>query len=81
MFINGKMREIFDLHFFANYCVVTKVEVPNVVLTCNIRNKFVIIIISVYQAVKNPATPNEFAVEFSFMLEINNAHPGMEPSS
>ena len=38
----GKTREIFDLHFLpksgffqANYCDVTKVEVPNCVLTCN----------------------------------------------
>ena len=72
----GKTREIFDLHFFArpgvlqaNHCVVTEVEVPNSVLTCNMRNKF--IIVSVYQA--------EFAVEISFMLEINNAHPGVVP--
>ena len=57
----GKTREIFDLHFLAkpgffqaNYCDVTKVEVPNCVLTCNMRNEFVAV--SVYQAVKNPAT-------------------------
>ena len=44
----GKAREIFDLHFLAkpeffqaNYCDVTKVEVPNCVLTCNMRNEFV----------------------------------------
>ena len=37
----GKTREIFDLHFLAkpgffqaNYCDVTKVEVPNCMLTC-----------------------------------------------
>ena len=65
--------------FQANLCVVTKVEVPNIVLTCNMRNKFVIT--SLYQAVKNPATPTEFAVEFSFMPVINNAHPGVKPSS
>ena len=36
----GKPQEIFDLHFFArpgvfqaNHCIVTKVEVPNSVLT------------------------------------------------
>ena len=52
----GKTREIFDLHFFArqggfwaSHCVVTKVEVPKSVSTCNMRNKF--ITISVYQAV------------------------------
>ena len=52
-----KTREIFDLHFLAkpgffqaNYCGVTKVEVPNCVLTCNMRNEFVAI--RVYQAVK-----------------------------
>ena len=44
----GKMREIFDLHFLgkpgffqANYCDVIKVEVPNCVLSCNMRNEFV----------------------------------------
>ena len=44
----GKTREIFDLHFLAKpgffqakYCDVTKVEVPNCVLTCNMRNEFV----------------------------------------
>ena len=52
----GKTREIFLLRVFArpavfqaNYCVVTKVEVPNSVLPCNMRNKFVTV--SVYQAV------------------------------
>ena len=70
----GKMREIFDLHFLAkpgffqaNYCDVTKVEVPNCVLTCNMRNEFVVE--RVYQPVKNPATTDEFAADFSFMLE------------
>ena len=72
----GKTREIhvFDLHFLAkpgflqaNYCDVTKVEVPNCVLTCNMRNEFVAV--WVYQAVKNPATPDEFAADFSFMPE------------
>ena len=69
-----KMREIFDLHvlakpafFRANYCDVTKVEVPNCVLTCNMRNEFVAV--RVYQAVKNPATTDEFAADFSFMPE------------
>ena len=52
----GKTPEIFDLHFFArpgvfqaNQCVVTKVQVPNSVLTCNMSNKLVPV--SVYQAV------------------------------
>ena len=70
----GKTREIFDLHFLAkpaffqaNYYDVTKEEVPNCVLTCNIRNEFVAV--RVYQAVKNPATPDEFAADFSFMPE------------
>ena len=75
----GKTREIFDLHFLAkpgffgaNYCDVTKVEVPNCVLTCNMRNEFVAV--RVYQAVKNPATPDEFAADFSFNAGINSAH-------
>ena len=70
----GKTREIFDLRFLAkpgffqaNYCDVTKVEVPNCVLTCNMRNEFVAV--RVYQAVKNPATPDEFAGDYSFMPE------------
>ena len=70
----GKTREIFHLHFLAkpgffqaNYCDVTKVEVPNCVLTCNMRNEFVAV--RVYQAVKNPATIDEFAADFSFMPE------------
>ena len=70
----GKTREIFDLHFLAkpgffqaNYCDVTKVEVPNCVLTCNMRNEFVAV--RVYQAIKNPATTDEFAAEFSIMPE------------
>ena len=70
----GETREIFDLHFLAkpgffqaNYCDVTKVEVPNCVLTCNMRNEFVAV--RVYQAVKNPATPDEFAPDLSFMPE------------
>ena len=52
----GKMREIFNLHFLArpgvfqaNHCVVTKVEVPNSMLTCIMRIKFATV--SVYQAV------------------------------
>ena len=63
-----------DLHFLAkpgifgaNYCDVTKVEVPNCVLTCNMRNEFGAV--RVYQAFKNPATPDEFAADFSFMPE------------
>ena len=70
----GKTREIFDLHllakpgfFQANYCDVTNVEVPNSVLTCNMRNEFVAV--RVYQTVKNPASPDEFATDFSFMPE------------
>ena len=70
----GKTREIFDLHFLAkqgffqaNYCDVTKVEVPNCVLTCNMRNEFVTV--RIYQAVKNLATTDEFAADFSFMPE------------
>ena len=70
----GKTREIFDLHFLAksgffqaNYCDVTKVEVPNCVLTCNVWNEFVAV--RVYQAVKIPATTDEFAADFSFMPE------------
>ena len=70
----GKTPEIFDLHFLAkpkffqaNYCDFTKVEVPNCVLTCNLRNDFVAV--RVYQAVKNPATADEFAADFSFMPE------------
>ena len=68
----GKTREIFDLHFLAkpgflqaNYCDVTKVEVPNCMLTCNMRNEMVAV--RAYQAVKNPATTDEFAADFSFM--------------
>ena len=70
----GKTREIFDLHFLAkpgffqaNYCDVTKVEVPNCGLTCNIQTEF--ISVRVYQAVKNPVTTDEFAADFSFMPE------------
>ena len=70
----GETREIFDLYFLAkpgffqaNYCDVTKVEVPNCVLTYNKRNEFVAV--RVYQAVKNPATTDEFAADFSFMPE------------
>ena len=69
-----KTREIFDLHFLAkpgffqaNYCSVTKVEVPNCMFTCNMRNEFVAE--RVYQAVKNPATTDEFVADFSFMPE------------
>ena len=54
-----KTREIFDLHFLAkpgffraNYCDVTKVEVPNCMLTCNMRNEFVAV--RVYQGCKIP---------------------------
>ena len=35
--------------FQASHCVVTKVEVPNSVLTCNMKKK--IVTVSVYQAV------------------------------
>ena len=70
----GKTREIFDLHFLAKpgfiqakYCDVTKVEVPNCMLTCNMRN--IIVAVRAYQAVKNPATTDEFAADFSFMPE------------
>ena len=44
----GKTREIFDHHFLAkpgvfqaNYCDITKVEVPNCMLTCNMGNEIV----------------------------------------
>ena len=70
----GKTREIFDLHFLAkpgffqaNYCDVTKVKVPNCMLTCKMRNE--IVAVRAYQAVKNPATTVEFAADFSFMPE------------
>ena len=70
----GKTRELFDLHFLAkpglfqaNYCDVTKVEVPNCMLTCNMKNE--IVTVRAYQAVKNPETTDEFAADFSFMLE------------
>ena len=70
----GKTREILDLHFLskqgffqANYCDVTKVEVPNCMLTCNMRNE--IVAVRVYQAVKNPVTTDEFTADFSFMPE------------
>ena len=43
------------------------VEVPNCVLTSNMRNEFVAV--RIYQAVKNPATTDEFATDFSFMQE------------
>ena len=43
------------------------VEVPNCMLTCNMRNEFVAV--RVYQAVKYPATTDEFAADFSFMTE------------
>ena len=36
-------------------------------LTCDMRNK--IVAVRAYQAVKNPATTDEFAADFSFMLE------------
>ena len=70
----GKTREIFDLHFLAkpgffqaNYCDVTKEEVPNCMLTCNMRNE--IDAVRAYQSVKNPATTDEFAADFSVMPE------------
>ena len=82
----GKTREIFDLQFLAkpgffqaNYCDVTKVEVPNCVLTCNMRNEFVAA--RTYQAVKNPATTDELAADFSFMPEQTvRTHLGVLPS-
>ena len=46
---------------------VTKVEVPYCMLTCNMRNE--IVAVRAYQAVKNPATTDEFAADFSFMPE------------
>ena len=54
MFANGKNARNIRSSFFARPAVfqanhVTKVEVPNSVLTCNMRNKFVTV--SVYQAV------------------------------
>ena len=74
MSTKGKTREIFDLQFLAkpgffqaNYYDVTKVEVPNCMLTCNMRNE--IVAVRAYQAVKNPATTDEFAADFSFMPE------------
>ena len=81
-----KTREIFDLHFLAkpgflqaNYCDVTKVEVPNCMFTCNMRNE--IVAVRAYQAVKNPATTDEFAAYFSFMPEQTvRMHPGVLPS-
>ena len=41
--------------------------VPNCMLTCNMRNEFVPV--RVYQAVKNPATTDEFVADFSSMQE------------
>ena len=70
----GKTQEIFDLHFLAkpgfvqaNYCDVTKVKVPNCMLTCNTRKEFVAV--RVYQVIKHPATTDQFAADFSFMPE------------
>ena len=70
----GKTREIFDHHFLAkpgffqaNYCDVTKVEILNCMLTCNMRNE--IVSERAYQAGKSPATTDEFAADFSFMPE------------
>ena len=37
--------------FPGNHLVVTKVEVPNGVLTCNMRNKFATVHVCVYRAV------------------------------
>ena len=81
-----KTGEIYDFHFLAkpgffqaNYCDVTKVEVPNCVLTCNMRNKFVSV--RVYQTIKNPATTDEFAADFRFMPEKTVlTHSGVLPS-
>ena len=82
----GKTREIFDLQFLAkpgffraSYCDVTKIEVPNCVLTCNMRNEFVSV--RVYQAVKNPATTDEFAADLaSCRNKTVRTHPGVLPS-
>ena len=82
----GKTREIFDLQFVAkpgffraNYCDVTKVEVPNCMLTCNMRNEFVAV--RVYQAVKNPATTDEFAADLpSCRNKTVRTHLGVLPS-
>ena len=82
----GKTLEIYDLHFLAkpgffqaNFCDVTKEEVPNCVLTCYMRNEF--IAVRVYQAVKNPATTDEFGADLSFMRELTlRTHPGVVPS-
>ena len=41
--------------------------IPNCMLTCNMRNEFAAV--RVYQAVKNPATTDEFAADFNFMPE------------
>ena len=74
MFTNGKNARNIPSSFShktrilpGNYCDVTKVEVPNCVFTRNMRNEFVVV--RVYQAVKNPATTDEFAADFSFMPE------------
>ena len=70
----GTTRKIFDFHFLAkpkffqaNYYDVTKVEVPNCVLTGNTRNEFVAV--RVFQALKNPTTTDEVAADFNFMPE------------
>ena len=43
------------------------------------RNEFVSV--RVYQAVKNPATTDEFAADFSFMQEYTlRTYPGVLPS-
>ena len=81
-----KTREIFNLHFLAksgffqaNYCDVTKVEVPNCMHTRNMRYKFVAV--RVYQAVKNAAATDEFADDYSFMPELTvRTHTGVLPS-
>ena len=70
-----------DQEFSRENLVVTKVEVPNRVLTCNMRNNFATVHVCVYQAVYKSATPTEFTVEFTFLPEINNVQPGMVPSS
>ena len=63
--------------FQANHLVIAKVEVPNRVLTCNMRKKFATVPVCVYQAVYDPATPTEFTVEFTFLPEINSVQPGV----
>ena len=74
----GKTWEIFDLHFLAKpgffqaNCDVTKVEVPNCVPTCNMRNEFTAV--RVYKAVKNPATTDRARYWLQLHAGINSVH-------